>query len=60
MGSVTREDKKMLLLCPFLNPKSRNGSPKNAHANLVRHTQKYRLYLTLSNRFAKLCHHIVT
>ena len=22
--------------------------------------KKYRLYLTLSNRFAKLCHHIVT
>ena len=40
----------------FLKPKSRNGSPKNAHSNFVRH----RFYLTLSNRFAKLCHHIVT
>ena len=27
----------MLLLCPFLKPKSSNGSPKNAHANFVRH-----------------------
>ena len=37
MESVTRGDKKMLLLCPFLKPKLRNGSPKNAHANFVRH-----------------------
>ena len=27
----------MLLLCPFLKPKSSNGSPKNVHANFVRH-----------------------
>ena len=26
----------MLLLCPFLKPKSRNGSQKNAHANFVK------------------------
>ena len=34
---VTRGDKKMILLCPLLKPKSRNGSPKNDHANFVRH-----------------------
>ena len=37
MGSVTRGDKKMIRLCLFLKPKSRTGSQKNAHANLVRH-----------------------
>ena len=31
------EEIKMLLLCPFLKPESRNGSQKNAHANFVRH-----------------------
>ena len=31
------EEIKILLLCPFLKPKSRNESPKNARANFVRH-----------------------
>ena len=34
--------------------------PKKCPCKLCQTYKKYRLYLTLSNRFAKRCHHFVT
>ena len=60
MASVTRGDKKCFFLVRFQNQNREMDAQKMPMQTLPDIYKKYWLYLALSNRFAKLCHHIVT